>query len=200
MRRTCTVRDYDYLRRDGANLAAFLFHLQEEKPSTFDLICDTIRLVAPFFRDFRLRPKKSKADEIVQLDWRQKNSDHPLNPGQFSDGTIRFIALATALLQPEPPATMLIDEPELGLHPYALNTLASLMRQASKKTQLIVSTQSAALLNLFEPDDIVVIDRADGESQFRRLHESELSAWLQEEYTLGELWQKEVYGGGPIHE
>src|SRR5207248_1112764 len=130
-----------------------------------------------------------KGDELVRLEWRQKGSDYPLHPGQFSDGTIRFIALATALLQPQPPATILIDEPELGLHPYALNTLASLMRQASKKTQLIVSTQSAALLSQFEPSDVVVIDRANGESQFRRLDEAELSAWLQEEYTLGDLWQ-----------
>ena len=109
------------------NLAAFLFRLKEEKPATYELIGDTIRLVAPFFRDFRLRPKKARGDEILQLEWRQKNSDYPFHAGQFSDGTIRFIALATALLQPDPPATILIDEPELGLHPYALNALASLL-------------------------------------------------------------------------
>ena len=79
-------------------------------------------------------------------------------------------------------------------------TLASLIRQARQRTQLIVSTQSAGLLNAFEPKDIVVIDRMEGESQFRRLSEQELRTWLDEEYSLGELWQKEVYGGGPVHE
>jgi predicted ATPase len=200
MRRTCSVRDNERLRPDAGNLAAFLFRLKEEKLLTYELICDTVRLVAPFFKEFRLRPKKATDDEIVQLEWTQKNSDHPFHAGQFSDGTIRFIALATALLQPDPPATILIDEPELGLHPYALNTLASLIRQARQRTQLIVSTQSAGLLNAFEPKDIVVIDRREGESQFHRLSEQELGKWLEEKYNLGELWQKEVYGGGPVHE
>lgn len=200
MRRTCSVRDNERLRPDAGNLAAFLFRLKEEKLPTYELICDTVRLVAPFFKDFRLRPKKARGDEFVQLEWTQKNSDYPFHASQFSDGTIRFIALATALLQPDPPATILIDEPELGLHPYALNTLASLIRQARQRTQLIVSTQSASLLNAFEPKDIVAIDRVEGESRFHRLSEQELSTWLDEEYNLGELWQKEVYGGGPVHE
>jgi len=200
MRRTWTLRDNERLRPDGANLAAFLFRLKEDEPATYELICDAVRLVAPFFNDFQLKPKKAKGDEVVQLEWTQNNSDYPLHPGQFSDGTIRFAALATALLQPNPPATTLIDEPELGLHPYALNTLASLIRQGQKRTQLIVSTQSPVLLNAFEPEDIVVIDREKGESRFRRLSETDLSAWLEEEYSLGDLWQKEVYGGGPVHE
>ena len=200
MRRTHTVRDNDRLLPDGANLAAFLFRLQEEAPSTYQMIGDVVDLVAPFFKEFRLRPKKARGDESLQLEWTQKSSDYPFHAGQFSDGTIRFIGLATALLQPNPPATILIDEPELGLHPYALNILASLIRQASKRTQLIVSTQSAGLLNGFEPKDIVVIDREGGESKFRRLKDQELRSWLEEDYSLGELWQKEVYGGAPTHE
>lgn len=200
VRRTATVRDNERLRPDGSNLAPFLLRLKEEKETTYQMIVDTVRLVAPFFKDFRLRPQKSKEDEVVQLEWTQQHSDYPFHAGQFSDGTIRFIALATALLQPDPPATILIDEPELGLHPYALNTLASLIRQNRNRTQVIVSTQSPGLLNSFEPKDIVVIDRKEGESQFRRLDEAELRTWLEEEYSLGELWQKEVYGGGPAHE
>ncbi|MDE2508021.1 MAG: AAA family ATPase, partial [Planctomycetota bacterium] len=133
-------------------------------------------------------------------EWTQKNSDYPFHPSQLSDGTLRFIALATALLQPNPPSTMLIDEPELGLHPFALEILASLIHQASKRTQVIVSTQSASLLNSFEPEDIVVVDREKGESRFRRLSREDLQSWLEEDYSLGELWQKGVYGGGPVHE
>ena len=113
---------------------------------------------------------------------------------------VGLIALATALLQPKPPATILIDEPELGLHPQALDVLANLILQAQNRTQLIVSTQSAPLLNAFEPDQIVVIDREEGASRFRRLDADDLAAWLAEDYTLGELWQKNVYGGGPVYE
>ncbi len=200
MRRTCSVRDNERLHPDAGNLAAFLLRLKEEDSPVYELICDTVRLVAPFFKQFLFRPRKANGDEIVQLEWRQRNTDYPFHAGQLSDGTLRFVALATALLQPTPPATILIDEPELGLHPFALNTLASLIRQASTKTQLIVSTQSAPLLNAFQPEEIVVVDRKEGESHFRRLSEDELQTWLDEEYTLGELWQKEVVGGGPVYE
>jgi len=171
------------------------------------LIRDTVRLVAPFFDNFLLRPRASNGDEILLLEWIQKNSDYPFHPSQLSDGTLRFIALATAFLQPNPPATILLDEPELGLHPYALEILASLMKKAIigrhprlPRTQLIVSTQSTTLLNAFDPENIIVVDREEGESRFRRLTEQELSVWLDEEYTLGELWQKNIYGGGPVYE
>ena len=200
MRRTGSVRDNERLRPDAGNLAAFLFHLREEETDTYSLIVDTVRLVAPFLRDFKLRPKKSNGDELVELEWEQKDSDYPFHASQLSDGTLRFIALATALLQPNPPATILIDEPELGLHPQALDVLANLILQAQKRTQLIVSTQSAPLLNAFEPGQIVVIDREEGASQFRRLEADDLAAWLAEDYTLGDLWQKDVYGGGLAHE
>ena len=200
MRRTGSVRDNERLRPDGGNLAAFLFHLREEEKDTYDLIVDTVRLAAPFLRDFKLRPKKSNGDEIIELEWEQKDSDYPFHASQLSDGTLRFIALATALLQPNPPATVLIDEPELGLHPQALDILANLILQAQNRTQLIVSTQSAPLLNAFEPDQIVVIDREEGESRFRRLEADDLREWLGQDYTLGDLWQKNVYGGGISHE
>ena len=200
MRRTGSVRDNEQLRPDGENLAAFLFHLREEEKGTYDLIVDTVRLAAPFFGDFKLRPKKSNGDEIIELEWEQKDSDYPFHASQLSDGTLRFIALATALLQPNPPATVLIDEPELGLHPQALDILANLILQAQNRTQLIVSTQSAPLLNAFEPDQIVVIDREEGESRFRRLKADDLREWLGQDYTLGDLWQKNVYGGGISHE
>jgi predicted ATPase len=200
MRRTGSVRDSENLRSDGGNLAAFLFHLHEEEKDTYDLIVETVRLAAPFFRDFKLRPKKSNGDEIVELEWEQKDSDYPFHVSQLSDGTLRFIALATALLQPNPPSTILIDEPELGLHPQALDILADLILQARSRTQLIVSTQSPALLNAFDPDQIIVVDRVEGESRFRRLSTDELREWLKEDYTLGELWQKNVYGGGISHE
>ncbi|MCP4415402.1 MAG: AAA family ATPase [Chloroflexi bacterium] len=200
MRRQWTVRDNERLRPDAANLASFLWWLEQEHESIYQIIRDTVQLVAPFFDDFLLRPQKSNGDEVVELEWRQKNSDYPFHSSQLSDGTLRFVALATALLQPNPPSTILLDEPELGLHPFALNILAGLIKQAAVKTQLIISTQSADLVDAFLPEDIIVVDRHDGESRFQRLSAEGLSDWLTDEYSLGELWQKNVYGGSPAYE
>jgi predicted ATPase len=109
------------------------------------------------------------------------------------------MCLVTALLQPSPPATILIDEPELGLHPFALGILAGLIKQASQRTQVIVSTQSATLLDHFEAGDVVVVDREGGASTFARLDPEKLQSWL-ESYSLGDLWQKNLLEGGPVHE
>jgi predicted ATPase len=199
MRRPCSVGDCERLRPDAGNLAPFLNFMRGNDETTYKLIVDTVKLVAPFFKDFKFRPKKRKDDEVVQLEWIQEGSDYPFHPSQLSDGTLRFVALATALLQPNPPATVLIDEPELGLHPFALGTLGSLILQAEERTQLIISTQSALLLNSFEPEQIVVVERHEGESTLRRLGQDDLTSWLAD-YTMGELWEKNIYGGGPVHE
>ena len=134
---------------------------------------------------------------MLQLEWTQRDSDYPFHAGQLSDGTLRFIALTTALLQPDPPATILVDEPELGLHPYALNLFAGLVKKAATRTQVIVSTQSAPLLDNFDADDIIVVERKEGASTFERLSSEKLQEWLKD-YSLGELWQKNVIGGRPV--
>ncbi len=196
MRQQKAINDNEFLRQDAENLAAFLFMLQKTKPAAYEKIRDVVRLAAPFFDDFKLRPVTANP-ELIQLEWTHIGSDYPFRPSQLSDGTLRFICLATALLQPSPPATMLFDEPELGLHPYALALLASLFKQAARSGgQVIVCTQSAALLNEFEPEDVIVVDREDGQSTFRRLEKANLSEWL-ENYSLGELWQKNIFGGRP---
>ena len=199
VRRPVTVRDNAYLRHDAANLAAFLLRMRSIWPDRYDMIRDSIRLIAPFFDDFQLRERPAGDDETVLLEWSQKDSDYPFHPSQISDGTLRFICLATALLQPIPPATIFVDEPELGLHPFALSVLAGLLKQAAARRQVVVSTQSAALLDYFEPEDVIVVDRENGASRFRRLERLALDQWL-EEYSLGELWQKNVVEGGPSHE
>ena len=130
--------------------------------STYEKIRDTVRLAAPFFDDFKFRPRPSNGDTTLQLEWTQKGSDYPFLVTQLSDGTFRFIALTTALLQPDPPTTILLDEPELGLHPYALTLLAALLKKAATRTQVIVSTQSASLLDNFEAEDVIVVEREDG--------------------------------------
>jgi len=196
MRRACSVRDNEYLRPDAGNLAAFLFMLRDEYPRVYQGIGDTVRLATPFFDDFKLRPQPSKGDMLVQLEWRQKGSDYPFHASQLSDGTLRFIALTTALLQPNPATTILVDEPELGLHPYALNLFAGLVKSAATRTQVIVSTQSAPLLDNFEAEDVIVVERENGESTFKRLASAELEEWLKD-YSLGELWEKNIFGGRP---
>ena len=199
VRRKGTTRDYEKLRPDAANLAAFLLHLRERTPQKYELIRESVRLVAPFFDDFKLRPEELAGDTVVQLEWSQRGSDYPFHPSQLSDGTLRFLCMATALLQPRLPATMLFDEPELGLHPYALGVLAGLLQQAATQAQVIVSTQSATLIDHFEPEDVVVVDRDEGASTFRRLDSRGLEEWLKQ-YSLGELWEKNVVHGGPVHE
>ncbi len=199
MRRDHSVRDWRELNPDASNIAAFLLRLKNRYKDNYERIRETIQLIAPFFDDFLLEPEEKGENEIVRLEWRQKGSSYPFQPWQFSDGTIRFICLATALLQPAPPSTIVIDEPELGLHPFALETMAGLFRDAADRTQIIVSTQSAALLNHFNPDEVIVVDRQQGASRFRRLDAESLKEWTQD-FTLGELWQKNVFDGGPVHE
>jgi len=196
MRRDQSLRDSERFRHDASNIAPFLFSLKEEQPGSYELIRDTVRLIAPFFGDFLLRPQKRGAHEVLRLEWQQKGSDFPFQPNQLSDGTLRFICLTTALLQPDPPATVVIDEPELGLHPYAISMLADLVKSASERTQIVISTQSPTLLDYFEPADIVVVSRQKHNSTFARLDQQALKSWL-EEYSVGELWQKNVVQGGP---
>lgn len=184
------------LKPDAANLAAYLRMLKEQHEPEYLNIVNTIRLVAPFFDDFVHRPGDV---ESVELEWLQKgNPDTPYKAHMLSDGTLRFICLTTLLLQPwrKLPETVLIDEPELGLHPYAISVLADMFKQVAEERQLIVSTQSVELLNELTPDDVIVVDQEDGASTFRRFTQDELGGWL-EQYALGELWKRNVLGGRP---
>ena len=197
MRKTAKVDDNDYLRSDGSNLAAFLYYLREKHESSYGLIQRTVQRVTPFFEDFRLKPRKLRSDDI-RLEWRHKKSDQYFDASSLSDGTLRFIALATLFLQPEKyrPALILVDEPELGLHPYAIEILAALIRQASVSTQVIVSTQSSLLLDHFTPEDVLVANRVKGGTDLKRLESMQLAKWL-ESYSLGQLWEKNEFGGRP---
>jgi predicted ATPase len=189
------VDDNVALRPDAGNLAAFLYRLQVNDPGTFRNIVDTVRLVAPFFGSFDLRPDRLNPRQI-KLEWKEKGSDTYFDAHALSDGTLRFLCLATLLLQPAPPTTILIDEPELGLHPYAITVLADLLRSVAERTQVIVSTQSVTLVNQLSPEDIVVVDREGRESVFRRQSSATIESWL-DGYSLGELWEKNVLGGRP---
>ncbi|MXY57613.1 MAG: AAA family ATPase [Gammaproteobacteria bacterium] len=185
------------LHDDGGNLAPFLRFLRERHPESYRQIVQTVRLAAPFFGDFVYREKPG---EHVELEWfgRDLGQDHALGPRQLSDGTLRFIALVTLLSQPTQlqPNPILIDEPELGLHPFALVLLAELLEAASLSRQIVVSTQSADLVSEFEAKNIITAGLGSGQSEFDRLDEDRLREWL-EEYGLGDLWRMNVVGGSP---
>ena len=201
MRRSEIIEDHHTLRGDAANIAPFLLNLKsnESYNKNYTEIVDAIRFVTPFFDDFRLDVQKLGEAKKTKLSWTQKGSDFPMQPYHLSDGSIRFICLATALLQPYPPSTIIIDEPELGLHPEAISILAELIQVASNRTQVIVATQSPALVDQFAIQDIIVVNREDGASTFKRLKEENFSEWLKN-YSVGELWTKNVIVGGPVYE
>jgi predicted ATPase len=192
-----SINDNEYLRDDARNLAAFLYRLKHHHELNYKRIVKTIQLVAPFFGDFHLRPTVDNKDKI-QLEWTETGQDIPFTASALSDGTLRFICLATVLLQPEQfmPASILIDEPELGLHPYAVSVLGALIKSASNQYQLIVSTQSVELVNEFAAEDLIVVDKKNGASHFRRFEEGAFDQWL-EDYSLGDLWKKNLLGGRP---
>ncbi len=195
VRGASNIDDNDYLRPDGSNLAAMLYLLQKKHREHYRNIVDVIRLAAPFFDEFHLRPDPLR-ERLIRLAWRQRGSDQYFDAHALSDGTLRFICLATLLMQPNLPPLILLDEPELGLHPYAVALVAGLLQSAAKRTQVVVSTQSVTLVNRCAPDDIVVVDHDQAQSTFRRLTADEIAGWL-DEYTLGELWEMNVLGGRP---
>ena len=199
MRHYEIVQDNRVLRFDAANIAPYLLRLRNKHAFEYGEILVAVRLVLPFFEGFLLDVAEFGQKRKVNLSWLQKGSDYPMQPYRLSDGSIRFICLATALLQPNPPSTIIIDEPELWLHPTAIAILAELIQNASKRTQLIVATQSPALIDHFEVEDVIVANRKDGESVFERLRERDYRAWL-EKYSVGELWSKNVISGGPTYE
>ena len=197
---TPSLHDNRYLLPDGRNIAAFLYLLQQKHQDSYRSIVNAVRLVAPFFDDFELAPDRLNPDQI-RLRWQHVGGDNYFDVSSLSDGTLRFIALATLFLQPVEyrPAMVIVDEPELGLHPHAITVLGALMRQASVETRVVTATQSSTLVDQFEPADIVVTERSGGATDFRRLDDSELAVWL-EDYSLGQLWEKNILGGRPVPE
>ena len=188
------IDDNRWLKEDAANIAPVLFRLRESDGRCYQRIVDTIRLILPFFSDFELEPHYNS----LLLNWRERNSDQVFGVSQASDGMLRVIALIALLLQPEQdlPDVLILDEPELGLHPYAINIVGGLIRAVSTKIQVIVATQSMPLVDCFEPEDIVIVEREDRCSAFRRLDDEALGEWL-DDYSLSELWEKNVLGGRP---
>ena len=198
MKTTQDLHDNRRLRPDGSNLAAFLCYLREKHEASYEFIRGTVRQIAPFFDDFVLEPLALNENKI-RLEWKHVGSDDYFDVSSFSDGTLRFIALATLLLQPKDlrPSVILLDEPELGMHPAAIDLLAAMVKSVSVETQVILATQSPTLVDRFEPQDVLVADRVKGATELTRLDEDALAVWL-EDYSLGELWQMGDLDGHPV--
>ena len=194
MRSRWDVDDSRWLKEDAANIAPVLLRLRTDKPLCYERIVAALRLLLPFFVDFDLEPIHNR----VLLQWRECNSDRVFSVAQASDGMLRAIALVTLLLQPpeDLPDVLILDEPELGLHPYAINLVGDLIRSVAQTVQVIVATQSTLLIDCFKPEEIVVVERDGRASSFKRLAEEPLTEWLKE-YSISELWEKNVVGGKP---
>lgn len=195
------INDDGYLRSDGGNLAAFLYSMkqQEEGEKYYQRILRYIRMALPQFQDFVLEPSRRNENYIL-LNWKEKDSEYLFGPHQISDGSLRFMALATLLLQPQKtlPNVIILDEPELGLHPAAVSLLTGMIKAASLHSQILLATQSTRFIDDFEASDIVIVERNEARrcSTYRKLDESKLSEWL-ERYSISELWEKNVIGGRP---
>ena len=181
------------LAPDARNLAPLLARLRIENLVRYQRIIRAIRTVAPFFDDFVLEPEAGR----MRLRWQEKGLDDVFSADGLSDGTLRFICLAVLLLQPECPGTIVLDEPELGLHPFAINQLANLIRRAAVDgRKVVLATQSVTLLSHFEAGEVAVVERGAHGTQVSRLDPARLSEWLAD-YSLGELWEKNLLGGRP---
>lgn len=194
--------NYYYLEENAANIAPFLYDLKtsrddEDQQSYKQIVC-AVQSAAPFFHDFYLEPTGKQGDKNILLRWVHANYEPPFSANVLSDGTARFACLATLLLQPKyrRPRTIILDEPELGLHPAALCVLADIIRSISVETQVICSTQSVVFANFFSPEDFIVTELKDGVSVFRRLEREQVEQWL-DEYGMGDIWSKNLIGGRP---
>lgn len=195
------IEDSSYLRDDGGNLAAFLFAMKQKPKGEkyYQRIVSHIGLVFPQFADFSLQPSALN-ESYIMLNWKEKHSDYLFGPHQISDGTLRFMALVTLLLQPKEtiPSIIVLDEPELGLHPSAIASLADIIHLSSENSQIVLATQSPRLVDEFEPAQLVIVERdaKSNRSTFKQLNEDALEDWL-ERYCLSDIWEKNVFGGRP---
>jgi len=194
MRLKWSASDSRWLKQNGENLGSFLHRLQHAEKPYYTRIVKYIRLVLPFFDDFELYEEFGQ----ILLRWKEKGTNKIFNAGQASDGMLRTIALISLLAQNprDLPTVLFLDEPELGLHPSAIDTVAGLIKAASSHCQVFVATQSISLVNNFDLDDLVVIDRKGRDSEYHRPDSENLQMYL-EEFSTGQIWEKNIIGGRP---
>ncbi len=200
IRSAANIDNNRFLMSDGGNVAAYLYMLKMKYRQYYNRIVDHVRYIMPTFHDFFLEPQLLNP-QWIKLQWLEKgNSEYVFGPEHFSDGTLRFIALATLFLQPPEllPQVIFVDEPELGLHPQAVDVLAFMVEKATEHTQVIMATQSPRLLDSFDYRDIIVAEKngQTGCTTLKRLKEDDIKLWL-EDYSLSQIWEKNIIGGQP---
>lgn len=207
LRQTCSVADAAFLAPDGANLAAFLLSMRDSAPAAYERVRDVVRRVFPRFDDFVLEPQGVGGRSVI-LRWREAGRAYEFGSHHLSDGTLRFVAYAALLLQPGSPGSeqhpnfpllVVIDEPELGLHPTALALLGEMLQ--TFPAQRIIATQSVDMVGHLvteaeELERLILVERADGGSLFRRADPIALRPWL-DEYAPGQLWTHGLLGALP---
>ncbi|RRD06284.1 chromosome segregation protein SMC [Arachnia propionica] len=190
-----TVGDDIALRSDAGNIAAYLLRVKQQHPQHYRDIVTAVRHVTPFFDDFVLEP--NPGTERIRLRWRQQGMDRTFMAREASDGTLRFICLATLLLGPDLPSTVVLDEPELGLHPAAITVLAEMVHIAGRTGhRVILATQSVPLLSHFDLAEVVVLERRNGATVATRPNPEELAGFL-EDFSVGTMWEMNLLGGRP---
>ena len=189
------AEDNNYLRSHGGNLAAVLLRLEREDIKRYELICQHISRVLPVFDRFQIEESYGK----VLLRWKAKGTDKTFGAHLTSDGSLRFFALVTLLNLPSEmlPNVLLLDEPELGLHPAAIALVGGMIKSLAEERQVIVATQSPLLVDEFGLNEIFVLELQDGCTEFRKLSPDDYQVWLDDNFTSGELWQKNLLGGRP---
>jgi predicted ATPase len=181
----------EFLDEDASNLALVLNDL-EHRGDAKDKIIENLKKFNPRIKDYSIRILGG----TVQLFIREEGLEKPISAMRLSDGTLRYLCLLAILCHPEPPPLICIEEPETGLHPDILPTIAELMIEASQRTQLIVTTHSDILVSAFSeiPEAVLVCEKDEDGTHFKRLEADKLKVWL-EEYTLGEAWLRGAIGG-----
>jgi len=201
IRNTGYINDNTFLRSDGGNLAAMLYAMKNDpvKEKFYQRIVRYVQQIMPQFGDFVLEPGAMNSNYIM-LNWNEKRADYLFGPHQVSDGSLRFMALATLLLQPpdQLPSVIVLDEPELGLHPAAISALSGMIKTASKHCQIILATQSPRFVDEFNLSDLLIIERNINKNctQVKSLEIEELKLWI-DQYSNSELWEKNILGGKP---
>ncbi len=200
LRNSCYIEDAEFLKHDAGNLPAFLYGMQKNNPKYYQRIVEHIKIMVPQFQDFRLSPNVLNKQNIL-LNWiGERGEEYLFGPHQLSDGSLRYMALTALLLQPKDtlPNVIILDEPELGLHPAAIASLAGMISVAKRNCQVVLATQSPELVNQFSVEDIVVVDydKSVHSTSFVHLDAQKLNAWM-EDYSIAELWNKNVIGGRP---
>lgn len=194
-KKPCDVSDNNYIRSHGGNLAAVLLRLEREDLDRYELICEQIGRVLPGFDRFELEESFGR----VSLRWKAKWADKTFGAHLTSDGSLRFFALVTLLNLPSEmlPNVLLFDEPELGLHPAAITLVGGMIRSLAEERQVILATQSPLLVDAFDLEEIYVLELQGGRTEVRKLSSEDYQVWLDEDFTPGELWQKNLLGGRP---